>query len=194
MKTELLSKLSVASVRSLLLVPRSAVLRVFLAIAIATNNGLAMVSATELAAITGLTERSVFSALGYLEDNGFIARESQGPGPFANRIRIVDPQPAKVGPTIEECGGRRSEAPHLHQDEPENILDRIAECYRPLNEQEQQETGLFFKHNFTNSKHILEILDSIKLDRGVASSEPLNFFFCVVRTYDARLHATGSRR
>jgi DNA-binding MarR family transcriptional regulator len=90
MKTELLSTVPLASVRHLVNLPASAHLRVFMAIALASpSNGQAAVSATDLASLTGLTERTVFSALAYLEQHGYIARESRGPGPFANVVRIV---------------------------------------------------------------------------------------------------------
>jgi hypothetical protein len=187
MKT--LSTLSAASVLSLLVVPGSAALRVFVAIAAVAENGVAMVSATELAAMTCLTERSVFKAEAYLQENGFIERESQGPGPFANRIRIVEPEPATASFPTFHSQHSRCEAPNLDDDEAKSILDLVAACYRPLNEQEQHEADVFFKHNVTNRKHIPNVLRSIKHAGGVASNEPLNFFFSAVRTYYGKLHA-----
>jgi hypothetical protein len=188
MNTELLSAIPVASVRRLIYFSASAPLRVFLAIAIAATNGVAVVSATELASLTGLTERSVFSALAYLEQHGFIARESRGPGPFANVVRIVGTEVLGVSTTRSASAGTQNGNRNTCQDEAENILDLVAACYRPLNEVERRRADTFFKDEFDNCGHIRPVLLASQRP-GIAAEATLELFFAFVRAFHVRLYA-----
>ena len=73
------------------------------------------------------------------------------------------------------------------QNDPENIPDLVAACFRPLDEAERRYADLFFDTEFQDCSHAGEVLLATK-DPGIAADAGLTFFFRVVQTYHMRLH------
>jgi hypothetical protein len=166
------------SFEHLLGITGSAALRVFLIICSVARDGLPRMSARDLSARTGLTERTVFNALSQLESAICIARSAREPGPVSNELRILEwpPNESEIGSAPDCSPVPTPQAESVNQDNTPDIGKWVASCFRHLDEPESARVKKFIADYFDDDLEQFETATKIIASAGgVAASTSLAF-------------------
>jgi hypothetical protein len=185
------------SLERLLRTPGSAALRVFVVICAAADDGVARVSARDLAQRSGLTERSVFYALTELETLGCITRRSRSPGPGANEITVVDTISTEhtadslVPDAITDSAVAAHQTEETLQDAPPDILKLVASCYRDIDSVEALLVREFISDWLGGDDDAFaDGVAALRSSGGVASDAPLSFYLTAIRDRARKTNTT----